>query len=83
MYIYCIYMYLQINSPVKMTSAKTPPGREGQTVGVADSAPTQGVADEEYTVMDCESSITALDIVQLPLEKQGWKTLNMVTELLY
>lgn len=38
-------------------------------MGGADSSPTD--EDNEYSVMDCESSITALEIVQLPLEKHG------------
>ena len=42
-------------------------------MGGADSAQKSSPTDEEnqYTVVDCESSITALEIVQLPLDKQG------------
>ena len=67
---------LQLGSPIKKpASVKTPTGREGHLVGGADcSQLLLGVADEEYTVIDCESSVTALDMVQLSLDKQGDST---------
>ena len=62
-----------MSSPAKRpASARTPTGKEGLLLGAIDSANALlGVADEEYTVIDCESSVTALDMVQLSLDKQG------------
>ena len=60
-------------SPVKRpTSVKTPARKEGRPVVAADSSHLLlAGADEDYTVVDCESSVTALDMVQLRLDKQG------------
>ena len=49
-------------------------------MGVADSALSPCDGDREYTIVDCESSITALDMVQLPLDKQG--SLHTITVLI-
>ena len=66
-------VHLQMGSPVKRpASVKTPGGKDGRMVGVADTSQLSlSVADEEYAVVDCESSVTALDMVQLRLDKQG------------
>ena len=37
-------------------------------MGSADKTPTE---ESPYAVVDCESSVTALEMVQVPLDKQG------------
>ena len=66
---------LQLGTPVKRpASVKTPVKKEGCGVGMGVAETSQvslGVADEVYAVVDCESSVTALEMVQLRLDKQG------------
>ena len=70
----CPSLWVQAISPTKRPAvSKTPTGREGQVVGGVSPAyktfPTKEASP--YTVVDCESSVTALEMVQLPLDKQG------------
>ena len=68
-------LWIQVTSPMKKpTSVRTPTGREG--LGVGDTSQlSSGATEEEYAVVDCESSVTALEMVQLRMDKHG-KTLG-------
>lgn len=57
-----------VSFSLQMSTARTPSAKEGRAVGVADKTLTD---ESPYTVVDCESSITALEMVQVPLDKQG------------